>query len=60
MMKTTRLRYISAKKLDVIMTAVSSLPFKIEIKGSEFANGRFYILFVLPENPKITFRNLDL
>lgn len=42
------------------MTAVASLPFKIEIKSTTFANGKFYLLFVLPENPKITFNNLDL
>jgi hypothetical protein len=59
--KSTRLRYISAKTAAALTAAVSALPFKVEIKGGPtLRGGRWYVFFVLPENPGIDFKNLEL
>jgi hypothetical protein len=59
--KSTRLRYISAKTAAEITAAVSRLDFKVEIKGGPvFSGGRWFIYFVLPENEGINFKNVEL
>lgn len=61
MAKTTRLRYVSAKSLDEVMAFVSSLKFKIEIKGQPMKQGsRWFLFFVLPEDPRVELKSVDL
>jgi hypothetical protein len=61
MLQSTRLRYISARTAGALSLAVSSLPFKVEIKGPPvFNNGRWFVWFVLPENPSIKLKNVEL
>lgn len=60
-MNSTRLRYISAKTAAALTAAVSALPWKVEIKGGPVVRGgRWFVFFVLPENPGIKFDNLEL
>lgn len=60
-LKSTRLRYMRASDLDVLMAAVEGLPFKVEIKGQPVKDGKKWVLFfVLPETPGIKMGNNDL
>lgn len=60
---STRLRWVASKDPDKVILYVNSLPYKIEIKGGIiFAKNKFYLSFVLPENPnmkELTFGDLD-
>lgn len=57
--KNTRLRFIAAKTAGEISLAVSSLPFKVEIKGNPVFDGKRWILwFVIPDNVQ-EFRNIE-
>jgi hypothetical protein len=59
--KSTRLRYISARKLNDLISYVNNLPFKIEIKGNPVLEGRLWVLFfILPEIEGIELGNIDL
>ena len=50
----TRLRWVSSKDPDKLLVYVNSLPYKIELKGGMiFAKNKFYLSFVLPENPNL-------
>lgn len=58
---STRLRYVSATEAGALSIFISELPYKVEIKGNPvFADGRFYLFFVLPEEPALNFNNTDL
>lgn len=51
---STRLRFIRALSAEALCDAVSSLPFKVEIKGGPVLDGkRWVIFFVLPEVPGV-------
>jgi len=56
---STRLRYISSTTALGLSEAVSSLPFKVEMKEVVFAKGRFFAWFVIPDNV-VTFINQDV
>jgi hypothetical protein len=60
MVDSTRLRYIRAKTADQLTAAVSSLPFKVEIKGGPVKDSSKWILFfVIPDNVR-EFKNMEL
>lgn len=57
--KSTRLRYIRAKSIDDLSEFVSSLPFKIEIKGYPVKDGKRWLLwFIPPDSVEIGNTNL--
>lgn len=58
--RSTRLRYISAKDPDLLSVAISSLPFKVEVKGPVFDGKRWFIWFVIPDNVPDTFSNINI
>lgn len=60
--KSTRLRYIAAQTADIISLAVSSLPFKVEIKGNPVpsGDGLWYVWFIIPDNIPSEFPNTNL
>jgi hypothetical protein len=60
MPKSTRLRFISAKAAEDLSSAVSKLPFKVEIKSVQWDGKRWYAWFVLPEEDKLDLRSQDL
>lgn len=60
MLKSTRLRYLSAKTPEEISISISRLPFKVELKSLQFNGSRWVVWFVLPEEEGIDFVNLDL
>lgn len=52
--RSTRLRYVTSRDLDLLLRWVELLPFKIEIKGQPTKNGNRWIMFFVPteeENP---------
>ena len=52
--ESTRLRWVASKDPDKLLVYVNSLPYKIEIKGGMiFAKNKFYLSFILPENPNL-------
>lgn len=57
--KSTRVRYIASKNLDVIFNFLDSLPFKVELKDLVVSGKKFYQSFVIPDIVK-QFTNLDL
>lgn len=59
--KSTRLRYVSAKTAHEVSQIIDRLPFKVEIKGGPvFAQKRWFIFFVIPEIVGLDFDNLDM
>lgn len=61
---STRIRYFSSKDVDLLIQAVNSLPFKVEIKGNPvLKKSKWFLFFVLPESEAPQFRkfqSLDL
>jgi hypothetical protein len=49
--RSTRLRFIAAKQAEVVSALVSSLPFKVELKGNPVRSddGYWYSWFVIPD-----------
>jgi hypothetical protein len=58
--KASRLRFISAKTADAVSSAVSQLPFKVELKSVQWDGKRWYAWFILPEDERIDLRNTTL
>lgn len=61
--KTTRLRWVSAKSPDDIVLFLDSLRYKVEIKGGPVRDkNRWFLWFVLPEVEGLEFesRGIDL
>lgn len=49
--KSTRLRFISARNPGELVSLVSQLPFKVEIKGGPiFQDGTWVLFFVIPDH----------
>ncbi len=50
---STQLRVVYSKDLDLLLTWVNSLPYKIEIKGNPLLNkGKFHLFYVIPDGVK--------
>lgn len=57
--KSTRLRFVSSKELDLISGFIDSLPFKVELKSLVLKGSKFYQTFIIPDSiPSIA--NVDL
>jgi hypothetical protein len=58
---STRIRYISARTVEEVTQAVTSLPFRVELKSLVYnpEDKRFYQTFVVPDNVE-TFNNVEL
>jgi len=59
MISTTRLRYISARKREEIISGVEALGFKVEIKSITWDGKNYTIWFVLPETEGIRFTSVE-
>ena len=47
----TRIRYVASKDVDLLISYVNSLPYKIEIKGNPILKGKkWFLFFILPDN----------
>lgn len=58
---STRLRFISAKAAADLSVAVSSLPFKVEIKGAPVFDGtKWFLWFIIPDEVDSKFQNVEL
>jgi hypothetical protein len=61
MLKSTRLRYIAAPEIAMLLTAVESLTFRVEVKGNPVRDGKLWFLFfVLPDDDRIRFNSIVL
>ena len=59
--KSTRLRYISSESPDLLSLAITSMPVKVELKGTPMQDdeGRWFVWFVIPDHlPE--FENVNL
>lgn len=56
---STRLRFISSVDPEIVSLAVSSLPFKVEMKGGpeQSNDGLWYVWFIIPDNVPSEFPN---
>jgi hypothetical protein len=52
MVGSTRLRFLGAKKPEVLSKAIESLPFKVEIKSIQFDNKNWFCFFVIPDEAR--------
>jgi len=58
--RSTRLRFVSAKDPVDLSTFISALPFKVEIKGGPTVrDDRWYLFFVIPDNV-LEFNNVSI
>lgn len=60
MIASTRLRFIKASTLEDLVGAISTLPFKVELKTITQEKKTWVAIFVLPEVDTLDFKNLDL
>lgn len=59
-LSATRIRHVSSKELLLAEQFISSLPFKVELKGISFDGTRWVIHFVLPEYDGLDLASVDL
>lgn len=57
--RTTRLRFISARDPNALSEALDLLPFKVELKQIVKDKGLWFAWFVIPENEAIDFINKE-
>lgn len=55
--RTTRLRFISARDPETLTEALDLLPYKVELKQIVKDKGLWYAWFVIPEVAAIDFKN---
>jgi hypothetical protein len=58
---TTRLRYVSAKRPELLVLFLSRLGFRVQIYGSPVWDGkRWFLWFVPPDDIAIDIKSVDL
>jgi len=60
MIKSTRLRSITARDVVTLEVAVGSLPFKVEIKEIVHLKNKVIIYFVIPDLEGLEWESVDL
>lgn len=58
-LQSTRLRFIKAPSLEILMSAVESLPYKVEIKGSPVKDGDAWVVFFTIPESVLTHESVD-
>lgn len=58
--KSTRLRNVRSKDLDLLSDWVINLPFKVELKSLVWNGKQFCQTYVTPDNAPLDFPNLNL